>query len=158
MLQLIRRLCRFLIHLLAFPVVDVGIGARRALTRYIEIDGEGIIPHLLEKPCWDSVQLEHILIALHVGSQKNTQIVHRLRDWIQNLNTNESVAVRSVARRICEEQNWSWDEVSNRSRRPVLILPDSLSTNTTDYEEAQQLVGGDVSTAFILHRNIFSMA
>ena len=149
-------LCSFLIHLLAFPVVDVGIGARKALSSYIEIDGGGIVPLLLEKPCWDSVQLEHVLIALHVGSQKNNQIVHRLRDWILNLNTDESVAVRSVARRICEEQGWSWDEISNRSRRPVLILSGSLSTDTTDYEEAQQLVGGDVSTAFILHQIIFS--
>ena len=150
-------LCRYLIHLLAFPVVDVGIGARRALTRYIEIDGGGIVPLLLEKPRWDSVQLEHILIALHVGAQKNNQIVNGLREWIQNLNTEESVAVRSIARRISEEQGWSWNEINNQSRRPVIILSDSLSTDTTDYDEAQQLVGGDISTAFILHRKIPSV-
>ena len=96
------------------------------------------------------------MIALHVGSQKNKQIVHRLRDWVQNLNTDESVAVRSVARRICKEQGWSWNEINNRHQQPVLILSGSLSTDTTDYEEAQQLVGGDISTAFILHQIIFS--
>ena len=150
-------ICRFLIHLLAFPVVDVGIGARRALAHYIGIDGKGIVPLLLEKPCWDSVQLEHILIALHVGSQKNIQIANMLRDWIQNLNAYESVAVRSIARRICEEQGWPWDEVNNQPYRPVIILSGSLSTDTSDYDETQKFVGGDISSVFILHRNIFSV-
>ena len=64
--------------------------------------------------------------------------------------------MRSVARRICKEQGWSWNEINNRHQQPVLILSGSLSTDTTDYEEAQQLVGGDISTAFILHQIIFS--
>src|SRR4029453_2914898 len=68
-------LCRFLVHLLGFPVVDIGIAARRCLAKYVEQDGRALARVLLAEPCWDAVQLEHILVALHVGSLKNSSVL-----------------------------------------------------------------------------------
>jgi hypothetical protein len=148
-------LCRFLVHLLAFPVVDVGVAARRALTRYAAINGNGIVALVRGKPCWDSVQLEHILASLHVGSRSSDVAVNSLRDWILNLNKHESIAVRGIARRLCEEQGWPWEGINSQAKQPVILLSESLAS-PTDYEEARILVGGDIATALQLHRIIFS--
>ncbi|MBL7177937.1 MAG: hypothetical protein ISS66_19110 [Desulfobacteraceae bacterium] len=148
-------LCRVLVHLLAFPVVDVGAGARRALARYAATDGNGVVAIVSREPCWDSVQLEHILASLHAGSRSNNVTVNNLRDWIQNLNKHESIAVRGIARRVCEEQGWPWKEINDQDKQPVILLSESL-TSPTDYEEARMLVGGDIATALQLHRGIFA--
>jgi hypothetical protein len=100
-------LCRFLIHLLGFPVADIGIAARRCLAKYVEQDGRALVRVLLAEPCWDAVQLEHILVALHVGSLKNSSVLESLRNFITGLNRYESIAVRGIARRICQEQGWA---------------------------------------------------
>ena len=147
-------LCRFLIHLLAFPVIDVGVAARRALCRYAAIDGKGLVAIFRGEPCWDSVQLEHILACLHVGSHSSKVAMNRLRDWILNLNQHESIAVRGIGRRICEEQGWPWKEIRNQAKHPVILLSEGLSS-PTDYNEARMLVGGDIATALLLHRRIF---
>ena len=148
-------LCRFLIHILAFPVVDVGVAARKALSQYATTGGNGLIASIRGKPCWDSVQLEHILISLHMGSRNNNVMVNSLRDWLLNLNKHESIAVRGIARRLCEEQGWPWKEINNQAKQPVILLSESL-TSTTDYGEARMLVGGDIATAFLLYSNIFA--
>jgi len=148
-------LCRVLVHFLAFPVVDVGAAARRALARYAATDGNGVVALVSREPCWDSVQLEHILASLHAGSRSNNVTVNNLRDWIQNLNKHESIAVRGIARRVCEEQGWPWKEINDQDKQPVILLSESL-TSPTDYEEARMLVGGDIATALQLHRGIFA--
>jgi hypothetical protein len=148
-------LCRFLVHLLAFPVVDPGVAARRALTRYAATDGNGIVALVRGEPCWDSVQLEHILASLHVGSRSSNVAVNSLRDWILNLNKHESIAVRGIARRLCEKQGWPWEEIQSQDKQPVILLSESLAS-PTDYEEARMLVGGDIATALQLHRIIFA--
>jgi hypothetical protein len=148
-------LCRFLVHLLAFPVVDVGFAARRALAIYVTKDGNGFVSLVKGEPFWDSVQLEHILASLHVGSCSGNVAISSLRDWILNLNRQESVAVRGIARRLCEEQGWQWKEISNQAKQPVILLSESLAS-PTDYEEARMVVGGDIATALLLYRNIFA--
>lgn len=148
-------LCRVLVHLLAFPVVDVGVAARRALSGYGATDGNVIAALVSGEPCWDSVQLEHILSSLHVGSRSNNVTVNNVRDWIQNLNKHESIAVRGIARRVCEEQGWPWKEVNDQAKQPVILLSESPAS-LTDYEEARMLIGGDIATVLQLHRSIFA--
>jgi len=147
-------ICRFLIYLLAFPVIDVGIAARKALSQYAGTDTKGILAMLIDESCYDSVQLEHILISLHVSS--NNFVVNSLHDWILNLNKHESIAVRCIARRICEEQGWRWEQLNNEAKQPVIILSESLST-PKDYKEARKLVGGDIATAILLYPLLFAM-
>ncbi|MDL2123426.1 MAG: hypothetical protein LWX51_10145 [Deltaproteobacteria bacterium] len=148
-------LCRFLVHLLAFPVVDVGVAARMALTRYVSTDGNGFVALIRCEPCWDSVQLEHILASLHVGSRSSNVAMSSLRDWILNLNDHESIAIRGIARRLSEEQGWPWEEINSQVKPPVILLSESLAS-PIDYEEARLLIGGDIATALQLHRNIFA--
>lgn len=148
-------LCRFLVHLLAFPVVDVGIAARKALSKYVTKDGSGLVTLVMGKPCWDSVQLEHILVSLHVGSHSGNVAINYLKDWILNLNKHESIAVRGVARRLCDDQGWPWKEINNQAKHPVILLPESL-LSPIDYKEARMLVGGDIATTFVLFNNIFT--
>ena len=148
-------LCRFLVHILAFPVVDVGVAARKALAQYATTDGNGLVALLRDEPCWDSVQLEHILASLHVGSRSNNVAVNSLRGWILNLNKHESIAVRGIARRICKEQRWQWKEINSQAKQPVILLSESLAS-PTEYEEARMLVGGDIATALLLYPNFFA--
>ena len=101
-------LCRFLVDLLGFPVVDIGIAARRSLAKYVEQDGRALASVLLAEPCWDAVQFEHTLVALHVGSLKNPRALNPLREFIIGLNRHKSIAVRGIARRMCQEQGWAW--------------------------------------------------
>jgi len=148
-------LCRFLVHLLAFPVVDVGVAARKALSSYATTDGKGLVAIFRGEPCWDSVQLEYILACLHVGLLRGNVALNSLRGWISNLNKHESIAVRGIASRICEEQGWPWEEISNEAKKPVILLSASLKS-PTDYDEARMLVDGDIATALLLHQRIFA--
>ena len=148
-------LCRFLVHLLAFPVLDVGIAARRTLSQYVRTSGNRFAELVKAEPCWDSVQLEHILVSLHVGSQDSTRTMNSLKDWILNLNLHESIAVRSIARRLCEEQGWPWKEINDQAKQPVIFLSESLAS-PSDYEETRMVVGGDIARAYQLHHDIFA--
>jgi len=148
-------LCRILVHLLAFPVIDVGVAARQTLSQYISVGGSGLFPIIESEPCWDSVQLEHILVSLHSGSCFGNISLDRIRSWILNLNQNESITVRGIARRICDEQGWKWKEINNQAKRQVILLPQSLES-PIGYQEARMLIGGDLATAFELYRPIFA--
>jgi hypothetical protein len=148
-------LCKFLIHLLAFPVVDVGIAARKALSQYALTNGNEFLSLVKAESCWDSVQLEHILVCLHNCSLSKNVALKSLQDWIQNLNKNESIAVRAIARRICVDQEWQWQEINNYVKQPVILLSESLA-NPNNYNEACMLVGRDIETAYILFNNIFT--
>ena len=143
-------LCRFITHLVPFPVVDVAVAARRVLARYFATDGSGVVAMMTDDPWWDPLQLEHILVAVHVGSRSGVANLVRLRNWIESLNASESLAVRSIAKRICEEQKWQWEEIATRPAQPVILLPDSPA-----YErDADLLLGGDVETAWKLFQSI----
>jgi hypothetical protein len=146
--------CRFLVHLLGFPVVDIGIAARRCLARYVEQDGRALASVLLAEPCWDAVQLEHILVALHVGSLKNPRALDPLREFIIGLNRHESIAVRDIARRMCQEQGWAWTEIHDMPPPRLLLIPTPITAQAT-YDETRMLVGGGLAVAADVYRLIF---
>jgi hypothetical protein len=147
-------LCRFLVHLLGFPVVDIGIAARRSLAKYVEQDGRALPRVLLAEPCWDAVQLEHILVALHVGSLQNPKVLAPLREFITGLNRHKSVAVRSIARRMCQEQGWAWNEIHDMPPPKLLLIPTPITAQAT-YDETRMLVGGSAVVAADVYRPIF---
>jgi hypothetical protein len=148
-------LCRFITHLLAFPVVDIGLAARRALARCAAEDGTAVSSLLLGERCWDAVQLEHLLAAVHVGMRNRNAALKTLRACISGFDTCESVAVRAVARRICHGQGWPWKEVRNQPTGPVIVLPKSLARGASDAESGV-LVGADVLLAFRLYRAVLA--
>lgn len=143
-----------MVHLSGFPVVDIGIAARRCLANYVEQDGRAFARVLLAEPCWDAVQLEHILAALHVGSLKNHRVLDPLREFIIGLNRHESIAVRGIARRMCQEQGWAWTEIHDMLPPKLLLIPTFITAQTTS-DETRMLIGGDVAVAADLHRLIF---
>jgi hypothetical protein len=147
-------LCRFLVHLLGFPVADIGSAARRCLAKYVEQDGRALASVLLAEPCWDGVQLEHILVALHVGSLQNPSVLDPLREFIIGLNRHESIAIRGIARRICQEQGWAWTEINDMPSPKQLLIPTPITAQAT-YNEARMLVGGGVAVAADLYRAVF---
>jgi hypothetical protein len=147
-------LCRFLVQLLGFPVVDIGIAARRCLAKYVEQDGRALANVLLAEPCWDAVQFEHILVALHVGSLKIPSALDPLWEFIIGLNRHESVAVRGIARRICQEQRWAWMEIHDLPSPKQLLIPTPITAQAT-YKEDRMLVGGGVAIAADVYRAIF---
>ena len=74
-----------------------------------------------------------------------------------NLNRNESVAVRGIARRICEERGWPWQQISNLpTQESGIILTESLR-NPGNYQEAHMLVNGDSAVALELFRGVLRM-
>ncbi|HEY1939576.1 MAG TPA: ATP-binding protein [Candidatus Angelobacter sp.] len=146
-------LCHFVLQFVAFPVVDVGVAARRALGRYATQGGEGLVQLFNGGTKWDSVQLEHLLVCAQLGLRKNPANFVILRDQILGLNVNESLAVRTVARRICTEQNWDWQEVRDlASESPIIVF--SHTDSDLDLNEARMLVDGDVKIAFALFPRI----
>ena len=147
-------LCRFLIHLLGFPIVDIGIAARRCLAKYVEHDGRALARVLLGEPCWDAVQLEHILVALHVGSLKKPGVLDPLREFIIGLNQHESIAIRGIARRMCQEQGLAWTEIHDMPPPKLLLVPTPITAQGT-YNETRMLVGGGMAVAADLYRPIF---
>ena len=82
-------LCRFLAELIAFPVVEVGVAARRALTKYLSSDGRGLIALLTNRPWWNPLQLEHLLAAIHVGVASGSPHISDLREFVESLNHSE---------------------------------------------------------------------
>jgi hypothetical protein len=149
-------LCRFLVYLLGFPVVDIGIAARRCLAKYVEQDGRSLARVLLAERCWDGVQLEHMLVALHVGSLKNPRVLDLLREFIIGLNRHESIVVRGIARRMCQEQGWAWTEIHDMPPPKLLLIPTPITAQAT-HDETRMLVGGGVAVAADLYCPIFRL-
>ena len=141
-------LCRFLAELIAFPVVEVGVAARRALTKYLSSDGRGLIALLTNRPWWNPLQLEHLLAAIHVGVASGSPHISDLREFVESLNHSESLAVRSVAKRICDEQCWDWEDVTTASAQPVILMPNDPGAR----HEAGMVLGGDATTGWNLHQ------
>jgi hypothetical protein len=129
-----RALLRFVIFLLAFPVVDVGVAARCAIARFLTKAPDATSSLVADFDKCDCVQLEHLLAAIHVGTKGTTLACIPA---IVSLNTNQSAAVRAVARRICELHGWEWREVTNIPPQPLIVLPQ------TGPEEGQEYVIDD---------------
>lgn len=150
-------ICRFLIDLTIFPAVDIGVASRRALANYISHDGSAVFDILLASDDWPiATQLEHVLAAVHAGSDSNSTALRRLRKRAVELNVNESIAVRGIARRICEQQGWHWEEVVDHRHDAPIILPSSDVIGAA-IDEAQMLVGGDLAAAAKLHHGAFKI-
>ena len=141
-------LCRFVAELLAFPVVDVGVAARRALAQYVVANGKGLLALLTARPWWNPLQLEHLLAAVHVGVASGSPHIADIREFVENLTHSESLAVRSIAKRICDEQGWVWEDVTTDSARPVILL----ASHSTSHHEAEMVLGGDTTIAWDLHQ------
>ena len=140
-------LCRFVSELLAFPVDDVGVAARRTLVRYTAANGKGLVALLTSRPWWNPLQLEHLLAAVHVGSARRSLHIANLRGLVESLNHSQSLAIRSVAKRICNDQGWIWEDVTTAPTQPVVLL----SSDPTTRLEADMVLGGDTTAAWNLH-------
>ena len=143
-----KALCRFIAELLACPVVDVGVAARRVLAKYVSAGGKGVVELLTSRPWWNPIQLEHVLAAVHIGMVSGSPDVAGLRAFVESLNHSESLAVRSIAKRICDEQGWDWEEVTMASTLPVILL----ASDSTSHQEADMVLGGDTTIAWDLHQ------
>jgi hypothetical protein len=142
-------LCRFIAELLAFPVVDVGVSARRVLAQYLRADGKGLIALLSADQSWlNPIQIEHLLAAVHVGSTGSSANIAGLRTWVEGLNRSQSLAVRSIAKRIADEQGWAWEDISTEPVEPIILLAGESARR----REAGMLLGGDATIGWNLHQ------
>lgn len=144
-------LCRFVADLLGFPVVDVGVAARRALARYVSVDGKGFVDLLAAPPWWNAIQLEHLLAVVQVASP--CPAIGRLRAWVEGLNRSESLAVRSVAKRIVDGYGWTWKDIRNEPVQPVIVL----ASEPIPRRDAGLLLGGDVAVGWDLHQVLIQL-
>ena len=143
-------LCRFIAELFACPIVDVGVAARRALARYLSANGKGLTALLTDR-CWGNpLQLEHLLAAVHVGAASVSTYIDDLRELVEGLNRSPSLAVRSVAKRICEERGWVWEDITTAPLPPVIILGRRPSRRG----DAGMVLGDNTTTAWNLHQRL----
>ena len=126
------------------------MAARRALAKYVSADGEGLIALLTDSPWWNPLQLEHLLAAVHLGVTTESPRIEEFGAFVQSLNHSESLSVRSIAKRICDEQGWPWEDVTTASAQPVILLPSYAST----LREAEMVIGGDTTLAWDLHQEL----
>ncbi len=148
-------LAEFLVYLLAFPVVDIGVAARRALAEYVISSGNAETVWQAADSVADPVQLEHVLIALHIAAEAEPRSLKGAKAQIMECNRHESVAVRSVAKRICEAQGWEWKEVNDEAPVPQILLPQATLTNVS-YNEALKLIAGGPTVAANLYKRVFA--
>ncbi len=113
---------RFVLTLVGFPVVDVGVAARRVLSKFASIDPTGPTVLFEARQTCDSVQFEHVLASIDVASTTGIELPVALRGPMEQLNRDESAGVRGIAYRICKQQNWNWEEVTSDSVPPTIVL------------------------------------
>jgi hypothetical protein len=115
-------ICRLVLRLVAFPVVDVGVAARRVLARYAVADGRGLVALMAGDATWDAIQFEHLLACVQVGLQAGCpggNSLRALENYILDLNRHHSIAVRGIARRICIDRDGNgWRSAIWPHRRP----------------------------------------
>lgn len=142
-------LCRFLITLFAAPAIDIASGARRAFAFYLARSRCSFIGDLVGENCWSDTELEGILIAVDVASRETREVFDDLlKPHVEALNQHESLAVRSVARRICERAGWHWDEVRDQPNMIRVITGSGIGDWSRDGSD--MVVGGDVAAAWNL--------
>jgi hypothetical protein len=115
-------LCRFAIHLLGFPVFEVGLGARKSLAEFAVEDQDGAAIVFSQNTGCDSIQLEHLLASIDCRPDK---LPAQLQQPIELLHTHESIAVRSIAYRLCQKNGWRWIELRDQPHNTPIILPHS---------------------------------
>ena len=148
-------LCRFLFQLLSFPVINVAVAARVALTIYADSDGTGIVPILRGEISSNVVQLEYLLACVHVGCRNDKSQLRILEREITNLNKHQSIAVRAIARRICEEQGWEWQEIRTmRTDGKVIITPKPTGKTV---QEARMVLGRDAEFELSAYSKFFEL-
>lgn len=147
-------LCLFVVYLSAIPTSDIGVAARRCLAKYAREDGRSLATVLLQNRVSDSIQLEQVLAALHVGSAENPSTVNSLRPFLEQLNRHESIAIRSIARRICEDRGWNWGEINDAPKPIGILVPGGAILEITT-GEAKMIVGGEMKVGADLHRGVF---
>lgn len=148
-------LAEFLVHLLAFPVVDIGVAARRALARYVSSTGNADIVWGAAEAVADPVQFEHMLIALHLAAESEPSSVNGVKSQLIACNRHASVAVRSVAKRICKLKGWEWNEIKDETPEPQILLPQAALTDVP-YDEARKLIAGGPAVAANLYKGVFA--
>ena len=138
---------RFLVGLLALPAVEVALAARRTLASCLARGRFRFIGPLVESGPRSDIELEHLLIAIDVACRQNRRVLTAtLRPIIQSLNMHESLAVRHVARRICDRAGWEWVEIRNRPKVARLHVPTIAGRVSRD--ESGMFVGGDIAAAW----------
>ncbi len=115
-------LCRFAIHLLAFPVFEIGLGARRSIATFVIEEDSGAVVVFNQRAACDSIQLEHLLAAIDCRCEK---LPEQLQQPIELLHTHESIAVRAIAYRLCQKNGWQWVELRDQRPAPPILLPSS---------------------------------
>lgn len=148
-------LAEFLVYLLAFPVVDIGVAARRALARYVSSTGNADIVWGAAEVVADPVQFEHMLIALHLAAESEPSSINGVELQLLACNRHESVAVRSVAKRICKLKGWEWNEITDETPEPQILLPQAALTDVP-YDEARKLIAGGPTVAANLYIGVFA--
>lgn len=144
-------ICRFVVRLLSFPVVDVGVAARRTLAKYAREDGTGLSELVKGDPVWDDVQFEHLLAAIQIGLRERPGgPLRHVESYLLNLNQHQSIAVRAIARRICTERGLQWQEVRNLPARTVIVVPGKTNPKI-NFLQVQNLVASDADIALNLH-------
>jgi hypothetical protein len=147
-------LCRFVVHLLSFPVVDIGVAARRSLARYASEDPNGPAAILAASECCDSVQLEHLVACLQVAGPRGNRDMSSLRDDIKRLDEHESIGVRAIARRLSEGQGWPWQEIRNHPARLNIVLP---AIGTSEAADDQLIASSRVGTLLELSARVLKV-
>ena len=142
-------LCRFLITLFAAPAIDIASGARRAFAFYLAQSRCPFIGNLVADNCWSDTELEGILIAVDVAFRETRKIVDdSLKPHVEALNQHESLAVRSVARQICERAGWHWHEVRDQPAKIRVVTGSHFGEWPQDGSD--MVVGGDAVAAWNL--------
>ncbi len=149
-------LCRFLIDLLGFPIVDIAAAARRGLARYVAHDGRALTSLLLREQCWDSCAARTYPDSPTRWIAKNRRDLSPLRNFIVELNRHESIGIRGIATRICGEQAWEWTQIHDKPPEKHLVVPTPIMTPAT-YDENRMLVGGAVAVAANVYGVIFDL-
>ena len=144
-------MCRFLITLFAAPAIDIAGGSRRAFSCYLARSRCPFIGKLFGDNGWSDTELECILIAVDVASRKTGAVLDdSLKPHVEGLNQHDSLAVRSVARRICERAGWHWDEVRDKPSMPRVFAGSDLGG--WSHDGSDRLVGSDIVVAWNLFK------
>ena len=130
-------LCRFICHFLSFPVVDIGVAARRVMGYYAIDDLPKVLAVLGDGVSLDQVQFEHLLACIQISARSGELHQAIFGGLIQGLDEHESAAVRGIARRICAENGWTWREIRNQPDKPRIILATQRTMKSNSSERVE---------------------
>ena len=61
------------------------------LAKYLSADGKGFLALLTDDSWLNPLQLEHLLVAIHIGVSKGVPRTADLRNFVESLNQSESL-------------------------------------------------------------------